>query len=90
MAHKGACTTSVALIIGSEKSESRVQDLDACTLEVVYNAAFVVLLQQVRALQGGEEVWRESKNESGYMPEELWQDGWRAVRQDWKLFWMVE
>jgi len=45
------------------------------------------LVGRVRASRGGEEVWRESKNEMGYT---LWQDGRMAVRQDWKSFWTVE
>ena len=45
------------------------------------------LVGQVRAFEGGEEVWRESKNKLGYTPEELWEDGRMAVRTDWKTFW---
>lgn len=48
------------------------------------------LVGQVRASRGGEEVWRESRNELGYTPEELWQDGRMAVREDWKTFWTVQ
>ncbi|KIL56269.1 hypothetical protein M378DRAFT_172852 [Amanita muscaria Koide BX008] len=49
------------------------------------------LVGRVRASRGGgEEVWRESMNELGYTPQELWQDGRMAVRQDWKSFWTVE
>ena len=45
------------------------------------------LLTQVRARQGAESVWKESKNELGYTPGELWEDGKAAVREQWKEFW---
>lgn len=47
-----------------------------------------VLVGRVREWQGAECVWKESKNELGYTPEELWEDGKAAVRGGWKSFWM--
>lgn len=45
------------------------------------------LLNQVRAGHEAESVWKESKNELGYTPEELWEEGKVAVKEQWKEFW---
>jgi hypothetical protein len=46
------------------------------------------LMRRVRAWEGGEIVWKESRNELGYSPEELLEDGKAAGREQWKTFWM--
>jgi hypothetical protein len=46
------------------------------------------LTGRVRAWEGGEAVWKESRNELGYSPEELLEDGRVAEREQWKTFWM--
>lgn len=45
------------------------------------------LLGKVRAWEGGETVWKSSRNELGYSPEELMEDGKQAKREQWKSFW---
>jgi hypothetical protein len=46
------------------------------------------LLGRVRAWEGGETVWKGSRNELGYSPEELLEDGKQAKREKWKAFWV--
>jgi hypothetical protein len=46
------------------------------------------LLGRVRAWEGGETVWKSSRNELGYSPEELLEDGKQAEREQWKAFWV--
>jgi hypothetical protein len=46
------------------------------------------LLRRVRAWEGGETVWASSRNELGYSPEELLEDGKQAEREQWKAFWV--
>jgi len=46
------------------------------------------LLGKVRACEGGETVWKSSRNEIGYTPEELLEDGNQAEREQWKTFWV--
>jgi ankyrin repeat protein len=45
------------------------------------------LLKKVREWEGGEAVWKNSRNELGYTPEDLWEDGKQAEREQWKTFW---
>ena len=46
------------------------------------------LLAEVRACEGGETVWKGSRNELGYTPEELLEDGKEAEIEQWKVFWV--
>ena len=46
------------------------------------------LLGKVRAWEGGETVWKSSRNELGYTPEELLEDGKQAEIEQWKTFWV--
>ncbi|KAH9478513.1 hypothetical protein JR316_0008968 [Psilocybe cubensis] len=48
----------------------------------------VQLLNELRAMEGGENVWKERKNMMGHSPEELFQDGLGAEVEQWKDFWM--
>jgi len=45
------------------------------------------LLEKVRAWEGGETVWKSSRNLLGYSPKELLEDGKLAEREQWKSFW---
>jgi hypothetical protein len=45
------------------------------------------LLKKVREWEGGEAVWKNSRNELGYTPEDLWEDGKQTEREQWKTFW---
>ncbi len=47
------------------------------------------LLGKVRAWEGGESVWKSSRNALGYTPEELEEDGRQAEREQWKSFWVA-
>ena len=46
------------------------------------------LLGKVRAYEGGETVWKSSRNELGYTPGELLEDGKQAEVEQWKTFWV--
>jgi len=47
------------------------------------------LLEKVMAChEGGETVWKSSRNELGYTPEELLEDGKQAEVEQWKAFWV--
>ena len=46
------------------------------------------LLGKVRVWEGGETVWKSSRNELGYTPEELLEDGKQAEIEQWKSFWV--
>ncbi|TFK33709.1 hypothetical protein BDQ12DRAFT_614849, partial [Crucibulum laeve] len=48
------------------------------------------LIGKLRAKEGGERVWKESKNEMGYSPEDLLEDGREAQVDQWKDFWMED
>ena len=47
-----------------------------------------LLLGKVRAWEGGETVWKSSRNEQGYTPEDLLEDGKQAEIEQWKAFWV--
>lgn len=76
--------------------ESGTQDVGAqdvygnTTLHYLVSAMRVDerLVARVREWRGAESVWKESKNELGYTPEELWEDGKAVVSGEWKSFWM--
>jgi hypothetical protein len=46
------------------------------------------LLGKVRAWEGGETVWKSSRNELGYTPKELLEDSKEAEIEQWKAFWV--
>ena len=46
------------------------------------------LLEKVRGWEGGETVWKSTRNELGYTPKELLEDGKQAVIEQWKAFWL--
>lgn len=45
------------------------------------------LLQMLRAVDGGEDVWMNQKNTWGWTPKDLYQDGKNAVAEPYKRFW---
>jgi len=54
----------------------------ACAMWVNEN-----LLKKLMVWEGGETVWKNSRNVLGYTPEELLEDGKQAEREQWKSFW---
>jgi hypothetical protein len=74
--------------------ESNTQDLGAqdvygnTALHYLASSMWVneELMRRVRAWEGGEIMWKESRNELGYSPEELLEDGKVAEREQWKTF----
>ena len=45
------------------------------------------LLQMLRDVDGGEDVWMNQKNTWGWTPKDLYQDGKNAVAEPYKPFW---
>ncbi|KDR82335.1 hypothetical protein GALMADRAFT_237585 [Galerina marginata CBS 339.88] len=48
------------------------------------------LIGILRAKEGGENTWIESKNEKGYSPADLLKDGKEVLVEQWKDFWMED
>jgi hypothetical protein len=81
----------VLWLLGTGTQDVGAQDVYGNTpLHYLASAMWVneELLRRVRAWEGGETVWASSRNELGYSPEELLEDGKQAEREQWKAFWV--
>ena len=81
----------VLWLLQSGTQDLRAQDVYGNTaLHYLASAMWVndELLKNVRAWEGGETVWKSSRNELGYTPEELLEDGKQAEIEQWKAFWL--
>ena len=82
---------TVLWLLNSGTQDLRAQDVYGNTpLHYLASAMRVneELVERVRAWEGGEAVWKGSRNELGYSPEELLEDGKAAETEQWKTFWM--
>ena len=81
----------VLWLLQSGTQDLRAQDVYGnSALHYLASAMWVndELLKNVRAWEGGETVWKSSRNELGYTPEELLEDGKQAEIEQWKAFWL--
>jgi len=81
----------VLWLLQSGTQDLRTQDVYGNTaLHYLASAMWVndELLGKVRAWNGGESVWKSSRNELGYTPKELLEDGKLAMIEQWKAFWL--
>ena len=81
----------VSWLLGTGTQDVGAQDVYGNTpLHYLASAMWVNndLLRRVRAWEGGETVWKGSRNELGYSPEELLEEGKQAAREQWKAFWV--